>query len=44
MKEYPKQYPKLNRTLAHVNLSFLINTNMQEYFEEYMFGGLLCGM
>jgi hypothetical protein len=39
-----KLYPKLTRTLQHVNLSLLNNTGVQEFIEEYMYSGLLCAM
>ncbi len=39
-----KNYPKLTRTLSHTNLSFFNNTEIQVYIEDYLFGGLLCGM
>ncbi len=39
-----KHYPKLSRTLSHSNLSFITNTEVQDYIEDYLFGGLLCGM
>ena len=39
-----KIYPKLARTLLHVNLSVLNNAGMQEFMEEYLYSGLLCAM
>ncbi|MDP7115700.1 MAG: hypothetical protein QF632_02200 [Candidatus Woesearchaeota archaeon] len=39
-----KDYPKLTRTLSHINLSLINNSGVQQYIEEYMYGGLLCGM